>query len=118
MIAGGKERPKRGKDENQESEIGPPPPPPRPPLFDLLQRRIDDIRKSGMVNACSIPLQFVTEDPRGRRVPSSCRPRIQKGARPDGVAPPQASGINYCREAQSVCYPSGGIPTVYAERSG
>ena len=44
-------------------------------LFDLLQRRIADVRKSGMVNTRSNLPKYVTEDPFGPRLPSVC-PRV------------------------------------------
>ena len=48
--------------ENQQPDIG--------SLFGLLRRRIADVRKSGMVNARSNLLNYVTEDPCGPRLPS------------------------------------------------
>ena len=41
-------------------------------LYDVLQRRIADVRKSGMVNTCGNLLRYVTEGPSGPLLPSVC----------------------------------------------
>ena len=68
-CGGEKKDPREVKMKNQEPESG--------PLFGLLQRRIADVHKSGMVNTRSNLPKYVTEDPCGPRLPSVC-PRVSR----------------------------------------